>query len=149
MVFADLTVSHVIQRIRHQIQKNVDRKRRVVWKIRHPSPIATNWFQGSALEPTALQALPAEPTIIRSRPSLRCEAEPREQCIPRRSQGTRIKNGGDEREVTKILQFRRSPAKQLIRQHFPGWGCGDSHAGGGPGSHNRTTAPVMVDTTVS
>ena len=62
--------------------------------IRHFSPIATNWFQGSALEPTELQALPAEPKIIRARPSLQCEAEPREQFIPRRSQGTRIKNGG-------------------------------------------------------
>jgi len=50
--------------------------------FQHFSPIATNWFQGSALEPTELQALPAEPTSIRSRASLRCEAEPREQCIP-------------------------------------------------------------------
>ena len=72
---------------------------------RHFSPIATNWFQGSALEPTELQALPADATIIRSRPSLQCKAEPREQCIPRRSQGTRIKNRGHEREVANCHLF--------------------------------------------
>jgi len=52
------------------------------------------------LEPTELQALPADAAIIRSRPASRCEAELREQCVPRRSQGTSIKNGGDEREVS-------------------------------------------------
>jgi len=71
-------------------------------KLRHFSPISTNWFQGSALEPTELQALPADAAIIRSRPASRCEAEPREQCVPWRSQGTSIKNGGDEREVSEI-----------------------------------------------
>ncbi len=71
-------------------------------KIRHFSPIAINWFQSSALEPTEMQALPADAAIIRSRPSLRSEAEPREQCIPRRSQGTSTINGGDDREVSKI-----------------------------------------------
>jgi len=30
----------------------------MVKKKRHFSPITTNWFQGSALEPTELQALP-------------------------------------------------------------------------------------------
>ncbi len=43
--------------------------------FRHFSLNATNWFQGSALEPAELQALPAEPRSIRSRPSLLFEAE--------------------------------------------------------------------------
>jgi len=60
-----------------------------------------SWFQGSALEPTELEALPADPESVCSRLSSRCEAEPREQCVAWRSQGTRIKYGGDEWEVSK------------------------------------------------
>ena len=63
---------------------------------------ATNWFQGSALGPTELQALPDELTIIRSRPLLQCEAEPRAQCIPRRSQGTRIQYGAVNRRACAL-----------------------------------------------
>ena len=47
----------------------------------------THWFQGSALEPTALQALPADSVPFASQ----SEAEPREQCVPRQSLGTRIR----------------------------------------------------------
>ncbi len=43
--------------------------------LRHFSPIATNWFQGSALEPNDLQALPAESSRIRGSLALRSEAE--------------------------------------------------------------------------
>jgi len=60
----------------------------------HFSPIATDWFQGSALEPTDLQALPAESSRILVSVALQSEAEPPEQCVPRQSPGTRNVTGG-------------------------------------------------------
>ena len=60
-----------------------------------------HWFQGSALEPTALQALPAESLNIPDFTALRSEAEPRKQCVPRQSQGTRIVTGCVHREASK------------------------------------------------
>ena len=48
---------------------------------RNISASATHWFQGSALEPTELQALPAEPKSIRSRPSLRVGNNARDERI--------------------------------------------------------------------
>ena len=52
---------------------------------RNISASATLWSQGSALEPTDLQALPAESVSV----ALRSESEPREQSVPRQSLGTR------------------------------------------------------------
>ena len=81
--------------------------------LRHFSLIATDWsdwsdwFQGSALEPTDLQALPAESSSIRVSLALRSEAEPREQCVPRQSPGTRNFTGCVSREVSNFrLLFR-------------------------------------------
>jgi hypothetical protein len=54
-----------------------------------PTPPTANGFQGSALEPAELQAPPVVTAPVRSRLSMRSEAEPREQCVPRQSQGTR------------------------------------------------------------
>ena len=80
---------------------SITKRNRKVAKKEHFSPIATNWFQGSALEPTDLQALPAESSSIRVSLALRNEAEPREQYVPRQSPGTRNFNGGVSREVAK------------------------------------------------
>ena len=91
--------------------------------FRQFSPIATNWFRDSALEPAELRALPVEPTIGRSRPSLRCEAEPLEQCVPRRSRGTKIKNGGDEREVSFFASNFRMLRISLARCVGPLFYC--------------------------
>ena len=66
----------------------------------YSSACATNWFQGSALEPTALQALPAESPVIRVSYAKRSEAEPRGQCVPRQSLGTRNIIGILQREVS-------------------------------------------------
>ena len=60
------------------------------------SLIAIDWFQGSALEPTDLQALPAESSSIRVSLALRNEAEPREQCVPGQSGRAR------ERETLQV-----------------------------------------------
>jgi len=49
----------------------------------------TDWFRGSALEPTDLQALPAESSSIRVSLSLRSEAKPRGQCVPKHGQNLR------------------------------------------------------------
>ena len=57
-------------------------------KARSFSANAAHWFQGSALAPTAMQALPAESPSIRGSIALRSEAEPREQRVPRQSPGT-------------------------------------------------------------
>ena len=75
----------------------------------HFSPIATDltdWFRGSALEPTDLQALPAESSSIRVSLSLRSEAKPRGQCVPRQSPETRKFTGGVSREVSFFEQPR-------------------------------------------
>ena len=58
-------------------------------KARPFSANVTDWFQGSGLEPTAMQALPAESPSIRGSIALRSEAEPREQRVRRQSPGTR------------------------------------------------------------
>ena len=65
----------------------------------------TNWFQGSAVEPTDSQAPPAVPTSVGSRRLMRSEAESREQRIAWQRQGTRTKYGGDKREVSKKRGF--------------------------------------------
>ena len=57
-------------------------------KARPFSANVTDWFQGSGLEPTAMQALPAESLSIRGSIALRSEAEPLEQRVPRQSPGT-------------------------------------------------------------
>ena len=73
--------------------------------FRHFSLIATDWFKGSALEPTDLQALPAELPSTHVSLVLRSEAEPREQCVPRRSPGTRNSTGGVSREVSEKSKY--------------------------------------------
>ena len=57
-------------------------------KARPFSANVTDWFQGSGLEPTAMQALPAESLSIRGSIALRSEAEPLEQRVPRQSPET-------------------------------------------------------------
>ncbi len=71
----------------------------------HFSLIASDWFQGSALEPTDLQVLPAESSRIRVSLALRSEAEPREQCVPRQSPGTRNFTVGASREVSLFVMI--------------------------------------------
>ncbi len=62
----------------------------------HFSLIATIWFPGSAWEPNALQAPPAEASLV---PRTR-EAEPPRQCVPRQEPGNERVHGGVEREVS-------------------------------------------------
>ena len=51
----------------------------------------SDWFQGSALEPTALagSACRIDERCYFLATANECEAEPREQCVPRQSLGTR------------------------------------------------------------
>jgi len=101
----------------------------------HFSLIDTDWFQGYALEPPDLQALLAESSSIRVSLALRSEAEPREQCVPRQSPGTRNVTGGVSREVsnfsnktlpsTIIKQRRFHPivARNLSYRKYSWIGC--------------------------
>ncbi|HUP81258.1 MAG TPA: YbaY family lipoprotein [Pirellula sp.] len=77
-------------------------------KIRHFSLIPSDWsewFQGSAWDPTDLQALPAESSGIRVSLALRSEAESRELCVPGQRPGTRNFTSGVSRELSKVLFF--------------------------------------------
>ena len=78
--------------------------------------IAADWFQGTALEPTDLQALPAESSSIRASLALQSEVEPREQSVPRQSPGTKNFTGRVSREVP-FFQAERLPRLAVLNSN--------------------------------
>jgi len=80
----------------------------------HFSLIATDWFHGSALEPTELQALLAESSGIRVSLALRSEAESPKQFVPRQSPASRKFTGYVGREVSFFQLFSTTSCARIL-----------------------------------
>lgn len=99
------------------------------YKISRFSSCAPQWSHASASELTELQALVDESPSICKSIALRSEAEPRGQCFPRQSLGTRIIVGGVYREVLFLPTnyfLCKATEPGLIRSS----GCNRLHASG-------------------